>query len=128
MPSLLISYYLRQIFCPSWQAGSSLFKPLGWGSKITPAGTAIQGWMIPTQWLGDISDYGKLLFFKKGEGGSALTNSKWRKFIHNLHIRIIIEKRKTWSLGEEKGFIHSIGFYPEYDLCGQHHLNLVLLD
>lgn len=61
VPIWLISYYLRQILCPSWQAGSSLFKPLDWGSKITLAGTVIHVWMIPTQWLGDISDYNKLL-------------------------------------------------------------------
>lgn len=71
MPSKISEVYtnsihhllLRQLFYASWHSGGSLFKCLGWGSKITPVGTAVQVWLIPTQPLGDISDYNKLLFY-----------------------------------------------------------------
>lgn len=106
----LINHYLRPLLCPSWQAGGSLFTPHSQWSKITPPGAALQVRMVPTQQLGGISEYDKLLLFfflKEKEE----INSKWRWFIHNIHVRTIIEKRKMWSFGKETTFSFN-GFFP----------------
>lgn len=115
VPIQWIHYYLRQILP---QLRNWWFSVWTTWLSIKENNTYRWGWSQVTSQI--MTNYS---FLK--EKKSDLTNSKWRKFIHNLHVRTIVERRERGHL-VRRMFLNSVGFLPECGLCGRHHPALAL--